>query len=118
MTPTTTSDGRYIVDPVARTIEPVADIPASIADIMPMWDVSDRAGNHGPEVEISFWPKSFDIAPDEEAIFMVEVEAAAALLPEIIKIMSDSDQNHISVDMEGNSASACHKPMPVLQVGA
>ena len=25
--------------------------------------------------------------------------------------------DHISVDMDGNSASACHKPMPVIQVG-
>lgn len=94
--PVVTSDGRYIVDPVARTIEPVADIPADIVAIMPVWDIS-------PDM-IEFWPRSFDIAPEMEGAFGVEQEAAAALLIELGGIIWGACSTDIALDALGNTA--------------
>lgn len=100
--PVVTSDGRYIVDPVALTIEPVADIPADIVAIMPEWTIT--LGDKNSRAAIEFWPRSFDIAPDMEGAFEVEQEAAAALLIELGGIIWGACSTDIALDSLGNTA--------------
>lgn len=83
--PVVTSDGRYIVDPVAGTIEPVEDIPADIVAVMPVWGVIEATPENCAAVE--FWPRSFDIPAEQERAFEIEMHAASALLTEIGEIL-------------------------------
>lgn len=83
--PVITSDGRYIVDPEAGTIEPVEDIPADIVAVMPVWEV--RESSPTEKASLEFWPRSFDIAPGMESAFEVEQAAAEKLLFELGEIL-------------------------------
>lgn len=94
--PVVTSDGRYIVDPAARTIEPVEAIPADIVAVMPVWEVRDD--------QIEFWPRSFDIDSDNENAFQIEQEAAAALFVELGGILWGACSDDVQIDPLGNSA--------------
>lgn len=93
--PVVTSDGRYIVDPAAGTIEPVEDIPADIVAVMPVWEVTDSSAAQNACVE--FWPRSFDIAPGMEAAFEVEQIAAEKLLPEIGELLWGAAPRDIAI---------------------
>lgn len=73
--PIVTSDGRYTVDPVTRTIEPVEDIPADIARYMARWEVYDTS--------LEVWPATFDIPAEYVGVFEVEERAALSLLGEV-----------------------------------
>lgn len=94
--PVVTSDGRYIVDPVAGTIEPVEDIPADIVAVMPVWEVRND--------QVEFWPRSFDIDSDNENAFQIEQEAAAALFVELGGILWGACSDDVQIDPLGNTA--------------
>lgn len=90
---TVTSDGRYIVDPVNRSISPVEDMPGDIVAVMPVWEVKDR--------EISFWPRSFDIPAGMEETFKYEEIAARLLLTEIAVTMWGVSEDDLMFTSEG-----------------
>lgn len=90
---TVTSDGRYIVDPVHRSISPVEDMPGDIVAVMPVWEVKDR--------EISFWPRSFDIPAGMEETFKYEEVAARLLLTEIAVTMWGVSEDDLMFTSEG-----------------
>lgn len=94
--PVVTSDGRYIVDPAARTVTPVDAIPGGIAAVMPVWAVEDDC--------ISFEPRTFDVAPGMESVFEVEVDAAAALLEELGAIFFGAVPRDLKIGSSRTSA--------------
>ena len=94
--PVRTSDGRYIVDPVAGTVEPVEEIPGAVVAVMPVWEKTDDGF-------LEFWPRSFDVAPGMEEALEVEIEAAAALLPELGQIVFGASPRDLKWDRDGHS---------------
>lgn len=94
--PMVTSDGRYTVDPVAHTIEPVEDIPADIVAVMPAWEVQPTC--------VEFWPRSFDVPSDLVAAFEVEQAAAAAILAEAAAHIFGVEPAALQIAVTGNGA--------------
>lgn len=88
-----TSDGRYVVDPVNRSISPVEEMPGDIAALMPVWEIKDR--------EISFWPRSFEIPAGMEETFKYEEIAARLLLTEIAQIVWGVSDDDLMFTSEG-----------------
>lgn len=91
-----TSDGRYTVDPVARTIEPVEEIPADIVSVMPMWEVYPHC--------VEFWPRGFDIPAELAVAFEVEQAAAAAVLAEATAHIFGVEPAALQLAKTGNCA--------------
>lgn len=94
--PMVTSDGRYTVDPVARTVEPVEDIPADIVAVMPVWEVHPTC--------VEFWPRTFDIPGDLVAAFEVEQATAAAVLAEVAAHILGVEPAALQLAQTGNCA--------------
>lgn len=100
-----TSDGRYVVDPVNRSISPVEELPGDIVAVMPVWEIKDR--------EISFWPRSFDIPAGMEETFKYEEVAARALLNEIAHIVWGLNDDELMFASDGEYSIA---PAPSCQL--
>lgn len=97
-----TSDDRYVVDRVARTVTPVEAIPGSIADLMPQWSVGENV--------VEFWPRTFDVENDCLLTFRMEEIAARIVLPEVAALMFDVPATRVQVNDLGTSAMIVDAP--------